>query len=220
MPDKQQIVNSIEKIARKLGRAPSQKEFNSLSEISTCHVLQHFRSWNEAVRASRFRPYTLNIKPKDHALLEDWGRAVRRHRGVPPRRVYSREGKYNPRTLTKSVSGRGQDCRKRFAISPGANANGSTSWPFFPVPYRLVAHQEESARIPRTAPLSPHRLGKSGMLIEKAGQPMAIPLDSRGCPTNPSTNKVSSSCLVFWRKNSATWSKACKPASPIAKPCA
>jgi hypothetical protein len=101
MPDKQQIVSSIEKIARKLGRAPSQREFNSLSDLSTYQVLQHFRSWNDAVRASRLRPYTLNIKPKDHALLEDWGRAVRRHRGVPPRRVYSREGKFNPRTLEK-----------------------------------------------------------------------------------------------------------------------
>ncbi len=101
MPDKQQIVTSIAKIARKLGRAPSQKEFNSLSDLSTYHVLQHFRSWNDAVRSSRLRPYTLNIKPKDHALLEDWGRAARRHRGVPPRRVYSREGKFNPRTLEK-----------------------------------------------------------------------------------------------------------------------
>ena len=101
MPDKQQIVSSIEKIAKKLGRAPSQREFNSLSELSTYHVLRHFRSWNDAVRASRLRPYTLNIKPKDHALLEDWGRAVRRHRGVPPRRVYSQEGKYNPGTLEK-----------------------------------------------------------------------------------------------------------------------
>jgi hypothetical protein len=101
MPDKYQIVSSMEKIASKLGRAPSQKEFNSLSDISTYHVLQHFRSWNDAVRASRLRSYTLKIKPKDYALLEDWGRAVRRHRGVRPRRVYSREGKLNPRTLEK-----------------------------------------------------------------------------------------------------------------------
>ena len=101
MPDKQQIADSISKIARKLGRAPSQKEFNSLSDFSVYHALQHFRSWNDAVRACRLRPYTLNIKPRDYALLEDWGRAVRRHRGVPLRRVYSREGKYNPRTLEK-----------------------------------------------------------------------------------------------------------------------
>lgn len=101
MPDRQQILNSITTVAKKLGRAPSEKEFNSLSEISAYYVMQHFRSWNDAVRAARLRPYTLNFRPKDHALLEDWGRAVRRHRGVPLRRAYSRQGKYNPRTLER-----------------------------------------------------------------------------------------------------------------------
>ncbi|MGH9744102.1 MAG: homing endonuclease associated repeat-containing protein, partial [Candidatus Acidiferrum sp.] len=101
MPDKQEIVSIIAKIAKKLGRAPSEKEFNSLSDLSSYYVLQRFRSWNDAVRAARLRPYSLNIRPKEHALLEDWGKAVRRHRGVPPRRVYAREGKYNPATLEK-----------------------------------------------------------------------------------------------------------------------
>ncbi|MGH9743845.1 MAG: homing endonuclease associated repeat-containing protein [Candidatus Acidiferrum sp.] len=101
MPDKQEIVSIIAKIAKKLGRAPSEKEFNALSDVSSYYVLQRFRSWNDTVRASRLRPYTLNIRPKQQALLEDWGKAARRHRGVPPRRAYAREGKYNPATLEK-----------------------------------------------------------------------------------------------------------------------
>ncbi|MGH9675899.1 MAG: hypothetical protein ACRD36_02255, partial [Candidatus Acidiferrum sp.] len=64
-------------------------------------VLQHFRRWNDAVRASRLRPYRLNIRPKDHVLLEDWGKAVRRHRGVLPRRTYAREGKFHPGRLER-----------------------------------------------------------------------------------------------------------------------
>ncbi|HEX2713093.1 MAG TPA: hypothetical protein VHM88_12920, partial [Candidatus Acidoferrales bacterium] len=101
MPDKKEIVNSIAAIGKRLGRAPSQTEFNSLSGISAYYVLQYFRSWNDAVRTARLRPYTLNIKPQDRALLEDWGKAARRHHRPPPRHAYAREGKYNPGTIEK-----------------------------------------------------------------------------------------------------------------------
>src|SRR5580658_8190256 len=101
MADKPQILNSITSIAKKLGRAPSEREFNSLSGITTYYVLQHFRSWNDAVRAARLRPYTLNIRAADRDLLQDWGRAVRRLRAAPGRRAYARVGKYNPGTLEK-----------------------------------------------------------------------------------------------------------------------
>jgi hypothetical protein len=101
MPDKKEIVNSIAAIGKRLGRAPSQAEFISLSGISAYYVLQYFRSWNDAVRTARLRPYTLNIRPEDRALLEDWGTAARRHHRPPPRHAYTREGKYNPGTIEK-----------------------------------------------------------------------------------------------------------------------
>jgi hypothetical protein len=101
MADKQQILSSITKIAKKLGRAPSEREFHSFSGITSYYVSQSFRSWNDAVCAARLRPYTLNIRATDHALLEDWGQAVRRLQAVPGRRAYARAGKYNPGTLEK-----------------------------------------------------------------------------------------------------------------------
>jgi hypothetical protein len=101
MPNKRQILESITKIAKKLGRAPSLREFISFAEISEYHLLQSFRSWNDAVRAARLRPYTLNIRAADHVLLEDWGNAVRRLRVVPGRRAYADAGKFNPSTLEK-----------------------------------------------------------------------------------------------------------------------
>ncbi|PYT57138.1 MAG: hypothetical protein DMG35_20870, partial [Acidobacteria bacterium] len=70
MPDKKEIVNSIAAIGKRLGRAPSQAEFISLSGISAYYVLQYFRSWNDAVRTARLRPYTLNIRPEDRGTIE------------------------------------------------------------------------------------------------------------------------------------------------------
>jgi len=101
MPVKKEIVNSIVALGKRLGRAPSQAEFIPLSGISFYYVSQYFRSWNDAVRTARLRPYTLNVSPEDRALMEDWGKTARKLRGPVTRRAYIREGKYNPATIEK-----------------------------------------------------------------------------------------------------------------------
>jgi hypothetical protein len=105
MPDKQQILDSIAALAKKLGRAPSRAEFTARSGISAFFVLQLFRSWSDAVRAAGLRPYTRNAKVEDRALLEDWGNTVRKNRGVLPRHIYRRKAKYNPCTLANRFGG-------------------------------------------------------------------------------------------------------------------
>jgi HNH endonuclease len=111
MPNKRHILNSIAAIATQLGRPPSPSEFISRSGISLHFVLQSFPSWNEAIRAAGLRPYTLNVRVEDRALLEDWGRTVRRNRpivrnrGRLPRHVYRRQGKYSPHTLANRFGG-------------------------------------------------------------------------------------------------------------------
>ncbi len=101
MSDKQHILNSIAAIARGLGRAPSRSEFLSLAGITDYHVLLCFPSWNDAVRAAGLHANTLNVRLEDSALLKDWAETVRRHRAIPPRHTYRREGKYDPRTIEK-----------------------------------------------------------------------------------------------------------------------
>src|SRR5713226_4105371 len=101
MPDKQHILDSIAAIARGLGRAPSRSEFLSLAGITDYHVLRCFPSWNDAVRAAGLHPHTLNVRLEDSALLEDWGETIRRHRAIPPRHAYRREGKYDTRTIER-----------------------------------------------------------------------------------------------------------------------
>jgi hypothetical protein len=111
MPNKRHILNSIAAMAAQLGRPPSQSEFISRSGISLHFVLRSFPSWNEAIRAVGLRPYSLNVRIDDRALLEDWGKTVRRNRAMVrtrarlPRHVYRRQGKYNPHTLAYRFGG-------------------------------------------------------------------------------------------------------------------
>ena len=111
MPDKKHILNSIAAVAKHLGRAPSRAEFISRSGISLHFVLQSFPSWSQAIQAAGLRPYTLNVRVEDRALLEDWGKVVRRNRAILrnrarlPRHIYRRQGKYNPCTLAKRFGG-------------------------------------------------------------------------------------------------------------------
>lgn len=102
---KKKIVDSIAKVARQLGHTPSKAEFHSRSGIPDYFVLQFFRTWSEAVRAAGLEPYIANARVEDRVLLEDWGRVVRRNRGVLPRHIYRREGKFNPGTLQKRFGG-------------------------------------------------------------------------------------------------------------------
>ena len=101
MSDKKHIIEAIASLARKLGRAPSHAEFIARTGISAHSVLRCFECWNDAVRAVGLRPNTLNVKTEDRALLEDWGRQVRRNRGIPTLHGYSRKGRYAPCTLER-----------------------------------------------------------------------------------------------------------------------
>lgn len=105
MRGKKQILESIGAVARRLGRAPTRAEFQAQGGTSPYFVLHWFRTWSDAVRAAGLRPYAVNAKVGDKALLEDWGKAVRRNRGKLPRHIYLVEGKYSPGTLAKRFGG-------------------------------------------------------------------------------------------------------------------
>ena len=101
MSDKKHIIDAIASLARKLGRAPSRSEFIARSGISMHFVLRRFRGWNDAVRAAGLQPNTQNVRLKDCALLEDWGKQVRKNRGLHPRYAQLRQGKYDPSTIER-----------------------------------------------------------------------------------------------------------------------
>lgn len=166
MPDKKQILNSIAAIAKRLGRAPSRAEFTSQSGISAFFVLHWFRSWSDAVKAAGLRPYTLNKRIEDRALLEDWGKAVRKNRAVPPRHIYLLEGRYNPGTLAKRFGG--------YSSVPQAFRNfakGRREW------------RDVLALLP--APLPEWRRGQPAKKAASA----ILPDDGKQCPTNRNASR-------------------------------
>lgn len=96
LPNKQEVLDAIRQAAQTLGHPPSRAEFKAKSGMTEYHVLQHFPSWREAVRAAGLEPDSTNIKLDDDELLRDWGALVRKHRQIPTRDQYRREGKYSP----------------------------------------------------------------------------------------------------------------------------
>ncbi len=90
------IADAIREIAAELGRTPSRSEFRARTGMSEYQILEHFPSWREAVRASGLEPNSTNIRLDDSALLQDWGDLVRKHRHIPTRVQYRKEGKYSP----------------------------------------------------------------------------------------------------------------------------
>src|ERR1700680_1791624 len=101
MPDKKAVLEAIRHAARTIGHSPSRAEFKAASGMSEYQVLQHFPSWREAVRAAGLEPDATNIKLEDGTLLADWGAMVRKHRQIPTRAHYGREGRYSPGSFEK-----------------------------------------------------------------------------------------------------------------------
>src|SRR5271154_1454625 len=107
MSGKQQILESIGAVARRLGRSPSHSEFFSRTGMSRYSVARFYPKWNDAVRAAGLKPRRPGRQLQASELLRDWGETVRRKRAVPSRRGYLLAGKYDPRTLEKRFGGWG-----------------------------------------------------------------------------------------------------------------
>ncbi|HKV24192.1 MAG TPA: hypothetical protein VJN93_06330 [Candidatus Acidoferrum sp.] len=101
MPDKEQIVASIQKLARKLRHTPTHWEFTSQTGFTDYVVTEHFAKWNDAIRAAGLQPYARNLRAEDSELLSDWGEVTRKNRAMPAHREYRRTGNYDPRTIER-----------------------------------------------------------------------------------------------------------------------
>jgi hypothetical protein len=91
---KEQIIAALKAAARKLGHAPTSSEFTRLSGITINQVRERFSGYRIAVRTAGLTPRQWGLRVETAALLEDWGKAVRRVGGVPSRREYERVGSY------------------------------------------------------------------------------------------------------------------------------
>jgi hypothetical protein len=100
-PTSQQVTDAIRSVAAQLGHPPSRSEFRGQTGITERQILNHFPSWRDAVRAAGLAPHTANQRADDDSLLEDWGSLVRKHRQIPTREQYRREGSFSPGVFEK-----------------------------------------------------------------------------------------------------------------------
>jgi hypothetical protein len=100
-PTKEEVLDAIRATAERIGKAPSRSEFKANTGIGEHHVLKYFPSWRDAVSRAGLTPHTANAKLDDAQLLEDWATLVRKHRQIPTRYQYQREGKYSPSVFEK-----------------------------------------------------------------------------------------------------------------------
>jgi hypothetical protein len=96
---KEEIIAAIQEAAGQLGRVPNSREFTPLSGISLWQVTGRFGTYGNAVRAAGLELSQQGMKIETAALLEDWGRVVRKVGFVPTRRQYNEIGRYSPDCL-------------------------------------------------------------------------------------------------------------------------
>jgi hypothetical protein len=101
LEQKSDVVDAIREVARQLGHTPSRSEFKSKAGVSEYQILKHFPSWREALRASGIEANPTNIRLEDDVLLQDWGDLVRKHRHIPTRDQYRKEGQFSPGAFEK-----------------------------------------------------------------------------------------------------------------------
>jgi hypothetical protein len=146
---KEEILQALVAVAAKLGRPPSRSEFRRETGVSEYTILKHFLSWNDAVAQSGLSPHSLNKRVEDEELLADWGEMVRRHRSIPTRAHYRREGRYSPGAM-ESHFGPWSSIPDRFRSFAEGNPDWAEVLPF--IPETVVARTSNPANLPsRTA---------------------------------------------------------------------
>lgn len=133
LSEKQRVLDAIRQAAQALGHPPSRAEFKARSGMTEYQVLRHFPSWREAVRAAGLDPNRTNIRLEDRVLLQDWGELVRKHRQIPTRQQYRREGKYSPGVF-ESHFGPWSTVPGRFREFAGGQAEWADVLALLPVP--------------------------------------------------------------------------------------
>jgi hypothetical protein len=117
---KEQILSTIQAIAKDLGRAPTREELERLGGIPPTVVRNRFGKHRTAVRAAGLEPTrTGPERVKNERLLEDWGKVVRRLQGAPTQLEYQGAGQYSARCLIERF--------QRWSLVPTAFVQATSS---------------------------------------------------------------------------------------------
>ncbi len=106
MEMKERIVAEIERLGKKLGRAPSQAELRRECKISWHYVYKYFHGMRAAVRAAGLEPGPKGGPLDERELALDWARVTRELGRLPSRAEYDARGKHAAGTLHARIGWR------------------------------------------------------------------------------------------------------------------
>jgi len=92
---KEAVIAAIQDVARHLGHVPTAREFRPLGRVSLWQVTGRFGTYRNALRAAGLEPNQRGVKVEAAALLEDWGKVVRKLGLVPSQKQYRKAGRYS-----------------------------------------------------------------------------------------------------------------------------
>lgn len=118
---KQEMIDAIKRLAEKLGRAPSSREFSEEVNVSGRHIRSHFGTWSRALMDSGVPFGGWGIKATMDDLFRDWVEVARGLGRVPVVTDYELRSRFSVRPLIgrfnrwKNVAG----AMRRYVIEMG-----------------------------------------------------------------------------------------------------
>lgn len=92
---KEAVIGAIQEVARQIGHVPTAREYRTLGRVSLWQVMGRFSKYRNALRAAGLEPSQKGVKVEAAALLEDWGKVVRKLGLVPSLGQYKKAGRYS-----------------------------------------------------------------------------------------------------------------------------
>jgi hypothetical protein len=92
---KEEVIATLHACAEKLGRAPRYHELNKMSRITIRHIVRHFGTFNQALRAAGMEVGHAAVSTSMGDLFQDWAEVARKAKRVPSINDQSMHGKYS-----------------------------------------------------------------------------------------------------------------------------
>jgi len=89
------IVATIRRLAKKLGRVPTNAEVERMSAVRRRHVRKHFSNFSTALRACGMENPHTGVKVPQAKLFEDWARVTRSLKKLPTTKAYRKLGRHS-----------------------------------------------------------------------------------------------------------------------------
>lgn len=121
------LIEEVRRVAAKVGRSPTQREFFRWTKTPASVVVRLFGGWGELVRAAGLFVQRSGVYRTDAWLLSEWARVARKVGCVPRRAQSQAEGEVDAATLCRRLGG-WNAVAGRFLTWAGADGQRGGGW--------------------------------------------------------------------------------------------